>query len=678
MQQLSDISKEPAQILVVDDDNFIRTALEITLQSEGYKVITAGDGSSAIELIQQNSFAVIICDQRMPGISGIEVLKKSHAIQPDAVRIILTGNSDLDTVLQAINIGQVSQFIIKPWDDSLFRQAIATSVEKYRLIKENQNLHNFILEQHKALEKAHESLRRDLRIGGRIHETLLLGQLPGLIPGLAIDVLTIPSQEIDGDFFEFYQHSREIMDVVIGDVMGKGLPAALVGTAVKAQMMRFAIPFIHVHTYSKHQFWEEGLLEPDEILTHVHPEIISQLIELEYFVSLFYIRFNLSKHSATYVDCGSTKPIQYKALEKKTVFLKGENLPLGTLDKNEYQSFQTSFAEGDIFIFYSDGVTETKSPDQELYGVERLVEITQKNPQTDEKTLLSLIKSSVLSFAQRNFFDDDLTIIVIKILKLAAPAISQLAVAKFRADVTELNRVREYIAQLCSKSLGDVEAITGQLQLAINEIFCNIIKHGCHGMKDVNILIHGELTEEGVSIEISDQGRVFDPASIPDPFLNRDQDNGFGWYIIKEIVDQADYIQKESEKGWNHLRIFKRYMREGTQMQLDHTTQGNVLIITPEGESLDAKDAPEFKQKIITLLSTNEPKQVVFDLHRLNFIDSSGLGTLLSVLRVLNSKGGELKLACMNKPIRTMFELVSMHKIFEIFNTTDDAVRSFK
>ena len=101
------------------------------------------------------------------------------------------------------------------------------------------------------------------------------------------------------------------------------------------------------------------------------------------------------------------------------------------------------------------------------------------------------------------------------------------------------------------------------------------------------------------------------------------------------------------------------------------------LIITPERESLDAHDAPEFKEKVIDLIEANSLIRVVFDLHQMQFIDSSGLGSFLSVLRVLHSHGGELKLACMNKPVRTMFELVSMHKIFEIFNTKEDAIRSF-
>ena len=112
-------------------------------------------------------------------------------------------------------------------------------------------------------------------------------------------------------------------------------------------------------------------------------------------------------------------------------------------------------------------------------------------------------------------------------------------------------------------------------------------------------------------------------------------------------------------------------------MKVAHTTQNNILIVTPEADSLDAREAPEFKELLINLIDQKKLTGVVIDLKHLRFIDSSGLGSFLSALRVLHTNGGDLKLSHMSKPIRTMFELVRMHKIFEIFNTTEDALRSF-
>jgi anti-sigma B factor antagonist len=102
---------------------------------------------------------------------------------------------------------------------------------------------------------------------------------------------------------------------------------------------------------------------------------------------------------------------------------------------------------------------------------------------------------------------------------------------------------------------------------------------------------------------------------------------------------------------------------------------GNVTVVVLPGEQLDASNAKEFKRDIAPLL---EPQgKVVFDLAELRFVDSSGLGAFLSSLRQLNATGGDLKLCGMTRPVRALFELVRMHKIFDICGTKDEAIRSF-
>src|SRR5688572_31361948 len=106
---------------------------------------------------------------------------------------------------------------------------------------------------------------------------------------------------------------------------------------------------------------------------------------------------------------------------------------------------------------------------------------------------------------------------------------------------------------------------------------------------------------------------------------------------------------------------------------MDMATQniGDVTIVVLPGEQLDASNAKEFKRDVAPLL---EPcRKVIFDLAELRFVDSSGLGAILSCLRQLNGKGGDLKLCAMSKPVRALFELVRMHKIFDIYGTKEDA-----
>ncbi len=667
------------QILIVDDDRLVLGALEITLKREGYKVLTASDGKSAEEILKNQIVSLVLCDESMPDINGMEVLKFAQEVQPQAVRIILTGRLDLETALRAINIGRVDEYITKPWEDALLKKAVAKGVEKYRLQNENIRLLKLIQQQHKELSRNHEALMQELKLGSRIHQELLLGKIPASFSGIEIAASTIPSREIDGDFFDFYRPAPHVLDIVIGDVMGKGIPAALVGTAVKTQLMRFAVPYQHVQVWDKSGFWHEDQLKPSEILAHVHEETASQLIHLEFFVSLFYARFFNQQRIMQYVDCGSAKPLHF--IKKKLVIneLIGKNFPIGMVERDTYYETTVLYSPGDLFLFYSDGVTEAMNPNNELFGVDRLKDIVLRNSELDCIGLMHTIKREVVAFAEKELLVDDVTIIIVKINEESVTYTSPFMIGKFTSSLNELKSVREFINRFCQTLPGDQERFAAQLLLAINEAFCNIVIHTYGKAQGHPILIQGEMSTQGVVIQLSDQGSgYFDPAHVTEPALNGSQDGGFGWYLIRQIADQVTYIRKESDHGWNHLRIYKSFIYEEEQMEVQHQNENNVLVITPEGESIDAKDAPDFKDKVIDLIYTNDADAVVLNLVHLNFVDSSGLGSFLSILRLLHSRGGELKLAGMNKSIRTMFELVSMHKIFEIYETVQEAVNSFE
>jgi anti-sigma B factor antagonist len=102
---------------------------------------------------------------------------------------------------------------------------------------------------------------------------------------------------------------------------------------------------------------------------------------------------------------------------------------------------------------------------------------------------------------------------------------------------------------------------------------------------------------------------------------------------------------------------------------------GVAVAVVPVDE-LDASNAGEFKRDIAPLLQANS--KLVLDLSRLSFVDSSGLGAMLSCLRQLSAKGGDLKLSGMSKQVRALFELVRMHRIFDIYGTKEEAVRAFQ
>lgn len=668
------VFEEKRSILIVDDEPLVISALELILERQGYEIYTESNGKKAIESIRKNLPAIIICDQMMPGISGIEVLKQAQQILPDSIRILLTAAVDSKTAIDAINVGHVNQYITKPWNNAELLKVVSESLERYKLVKENRILQDLIFYQHQELQQTHDGLKEELKLGASIHKNLLIGKVPEEIPGISIDAFSFPSKDIDGDFFEFYRPRKQYMDLVLGDVMGKGIAAALVGTAVKTQLIRFAMPFPYQQLHDRDMGWQTNILPPEEILRQVHKEICDELIDLEYFVSLFYCRFDLDFQTMTYIDCGSAKPIHYNGIEKSTTCLTGSGFPLGMVADAEYLPSRISYQKGDIFVFYSDGVTEARDKNNTLFGVERLRKIIADNADLEASELVNIIKEAVIIHSETDKLSDDLTIVAIKVDDLPLAECPKKSEVEFQNDLSQLKEVRKYIRRMLRQAPGDRERLISESELMINEAFSNIVKHGENRS---SISIEVELCQDGVSFLLKDGESSFDPMIINEPDFCGTQESGYGWQIIRGLADQLIYAPAEEKNNRNQLCIFKKYYIGENDMQISHEKHGEVLVITPKMESLDAKDAARFKEKVIELINESSSHAVVCDLGHLQFVDSSGLGSLLSVLRELNGRGGDLKLACMSKTIRTMFELVKMHKIFEIYHSTEDAVGSF-
>ena len=110
-------------------------------------------------------------------------------------------------------------------------------------------------------------------------------------------------------------------------------------------------------------------------------------------------------------------------------------------------------------------------------------------------------------------------------------------------------------------------------------------------------------------------------------------------------------------------------------MTLNTETIANVVIVTLPGETLDAGNVKVMKDDLAVVLQPGA--KLVFDLSQLRFVDSSGLGLLLSSLRQVHNTGGDLRLCGMNKAVRALFELVRMHRVFEIFATREEAKASY-
>ncbi len=117
-------------------------------------------------------------------------------------------------------------------------------------------------------------------------------------------------------------------------------------------------------------------------------------------------------------------------------------------------------------------------------------------------------------------------------------------------------------------------------------------------------------------------------------------------------------------------------MHKDNPMAATSETIGAVTVLMVPGEFLDAHTVNEFKRTTTPLLQTSA--RIVLDMRHVRFVDSAGLGAILSCLRQLHATGGQLKLCGLLKPVRALFELVRLHRIIEIYNTQEEALKAFQ
>jgi signal transduction histidine kinase len=145
-------------ILVVDDEPDVVKSVQDLLRYD-YKVLGATRAREAIKLMQDNEIAVVMSDQRMPEMTGVEFLRRARTDHPDAVRLLFTGYADIRAVIDAINEGNVYRYITKPWDPDELQTVIREAVERYDLLVERKRLIGELNRKNAELQKANEALR---------------------------------------------------------------------------------------------------------------------------------------------------------------------------------------------------------------------------------------------------------------------------------------------------------------------------------------------------------------------------------------------------------------------------------------------------------------------------------------------------------------------------------------
>ncbi len=398
----------------------------------------------------------------------------------------------------------------------------------------------------KLAEQALDDARkRELSTGYGIQRSLLHGQIPDALNFASIATYSEPSAYIDGDFYAFASYTPDCFELLVGDVMGKGINAALVGAGVKNA-------FHSVRAGLLAAAGKPGELPPPEaIVNGLHAQLTPKLIELDTFVTLALYRFDRARQTVTLVNAGHTPAIVSRANGQIESVL-GENLPLGVLPDERYRQSILPIAGGDMLVAYSDGMTETRNRAGIEFGDARLETLLARARAAGlpPAIIVQHIRRELRSFAGSPALADDQTMVVIDLHASAnAPAldvpITQAALPALRAFVSE------HTAHMPA-------AAADALLLATFEAATNVIRHVAtpldHGVLTCRITPAADATR----VELFHLGEPFVPAREPRPDFSGQTSGGFGLYLIDHLLDQADYLAPLT--GICCVLLYKRHL----------------------------------------------------------------------------------------------------------------------
>jgi len=261
-----------------------------------------------------------------------------------------------------------------------FADAAAISIEKALL-------HNQILEKKKIEEQ--------LKIAKDVQSSLLPAESP-TIKGYDLAGLCIPTFEIGGDYYDYIKLDENRFAVIIADVSGDGIPAALIMAAFRAVLHN------QIRVY----------YEPNKLMKQLNDQL-SIFTRARDFISVFLGVLNFYEHSLTYTNCGHNPPILFRSNGKEELLERG-GPSLNIVKDTTYESSKIKLNEGDQIVLYTDGVVEIFNLDLEEFGIERLKDIARKSLIENATSVIGNIVKATKEFSQSHLYKDDYTLIVVK------------------------------------------------------------------------------------------------------------------------------------------------------------------------------------------------------------------------------------------------------------------------
>ena len=387
-----------------------------------------------------------------------------------------------------------------------------------------------------------ERMESELNIARNIQMAMLPTRFPPFpdFPNLNAYGMVLPAKEVGGDLFDFYVRENKLF-FCIGDVSGKGVPAALV-MAVTHSLFRSCTSYMD---------------SPAQIVAQMNDSQAGEANNQNMFVTLFLGILDLRTGELCYCNAGHDAPILLAATCRPLPVK--PNLPLGVLAGFTYEEQKAQLELGDTLFLYTDGLTEAENSAHELYGEQRMNECLEKNAQLMPGELVAAMQKSVAAFVGEAQQSDDLTMFAVRMLN-ASPAAGHTSTDSgihftlvMRNDIKQIPTLAEWI-----DTLGLPQDLNMPINLALEEAVSNVMLYAYPGQSG-QVLVEADKSAEQIVFTITDSGVPFDPTQQEEPDITQSAEDrpigGLGIFLVRQIMNEVRYERKENK---NILTLTKK------------------------------------------------------------------------------------------------------------------------
>jgi sigma-B regulation protein RsbU (phosphoserine phosphatase) len=377
VKELSD-----CRVLIVDD---VKANVDILVKSLGgdYKLSVALGGEQALEAVRRSPPDLVLLDIVMPDIDGYEICRRLRAaeVTRELPIMFLSSLEDVRDKARGFEVGG-NDYLTKPFE-VLEVKARVRSLLKAKAYAD-------------AVKAAAE---RDLRIAREIQTGLLPADIAAQVRGTGLDVHATlePARQVGGDLYEVLRLSPDRVLVAVGDVSGKGIPAALFMAVVMTLLRSLA---------------RQG--HPLEaILRQLNDELLQQNPR-GMFVTLQCLLFDLARRQVTCASAGHHATVRLSAGRRPELLFTSSAPVLGLLPISDINSEGCELRDGDTFVLFTDGVTEAFNPDEELFGEERLLDHLDETAARSPRDTTIGVLDAVRQYAAGAGQSDDITVVAVR------------------------------------------------------------------------------------------------------------------------------------------------------------------------------------------------------------------------------------------------------------------------